>query len=224
MTDNRLAPLRDDYLPRDRQAALWAEIRTVIEMAGLTYKAAQVRPLSINSLTGADDWQIEVVWMPAGMRIAGPDDRAANWRRRIFIGENAAAIMAQVHTAFPPKAATIVNIRDFAVGGVKPRPWGPFEFPADVRNVTRSGAGSSERYANPYPLHSTAPEERDRVLAAYAALAIARHAADPTWIRDLDGFRLACWCRPPEGFRGRLLCHAQILVGIRDGIEPRDVE
>jgi hypothetical protein len=92
MTDNRLAPLRDDYLPRDRQAALWAEIRTVIEMAGLTYKAAQVRPLSINSLTGADDWQIEVVWMPAGMRIAGPDDRAANWRRRIFIGENAAAI------------------------------------------------------------------------------------------------------------------------------------
>lgn len=41
--------------------------------------------------------------------------------------------------------------------------------------------------------------------------------------RDLQGKILGCWCRPSEGFRGRLLCHGQILAGIADGISPEEV-
>jgi hypothetical protein len=41
---------------------------------------------------------------------------------------------------------------------------------------------------------------------------------------ELKGKRLGCWCRPAEGFRGRLLCHGQILAALADGLtDPRDV-
>jgi hypothetical protein len=36
----------------------------------------------------------------------------------------------------------------------------------------------------------------------------------------LRGLVLACHCRPPEGFRGRLMCHAQVIAGRLDGIAP----
>jgi hypothetical protein len=42
--------------------------------------------------------------------------------------------------------------------------------------------------------------------------------------RLLAGKRLGCWCRPVDGFQGRLLCHGQILAGIANGIEPHLVE
>jgi hypothetical protein len=32
--------------------------------------------------------------------------------------------------------------------------------------------------------------------------------------RVLRGKVLGCWCRPPEGFNGRLLCHGQILARV----------
>jgi hypothetical protein len=51
--------------------------------------------------------------------------------------------------------------------------------------------------------------------------------ADPEMIwnirRHLAGRILGCWCRPPKGFRGKLLCHAQVLAGIADGIAPEEV-
>jgi hypothetical protein len=37
------------------------------------------------------------------------------------------------------------------------------------------------------------------------------------------GKRLACFCRPKEGFRGRLLCHVQIIAGWLDDVRPEDV-
>ena len=42
--------------------------------------------------------------------------------------------------------------------------------------------------------------------------------------RELTGEVLGCWCRPREGFQGRLLCHGQILAALCDGIEPEEVE
>jgi len=42
--------------------------------------------------------------------------------------------------------------------------------------------------------------------------------------QQLAGKRLGCWCRPPAGFRGRLLCHGQILAGIANGLDPHLVE
>ena len=43
-------------------------------------------------------------------------------------------------------------------------------------------------------------------------------------IHELKGKTLGCWCRPTAGFRGRLLCHGQILAGLADGIAAEDVE
>lgn len=37
------------------------------------------------------------------------------------------------------------------------------------------------------------------------------------------GKRLACFCRPVAGFRGQLVCHAQIIAGWLDGVRPEDV-
>lgn len=35
---------------------------------------------------------------------------------------------------------------------------------------------------------------------------------------------LRCYCRPKKGFRGKLLCHAQIIAGRCDGVPPEQVE
>ena len=43
-------------------------------------------------------------------------------------------------------------------------------------------------------------------------------------IPELRGRTLACFCRPKGGFQGRLLCHAQVLAALADGVRPEDVE
>jgi len=40
----------------------------------------------------------------------------------------------------------------------------------------------------------------------------------------LKGKVLGCWCRPPNGFRGLLLCHGQILAGFVNDLEPHSIE
>lgn len=40
----------------------------------------------------------------------------------------------------------------------------------------------------------------------------------------LDGQVLGCWCRPREGFQGRLLCHGQVLLGLLYGVDPREID
>jgi hypothetical protein len=51
-----------------------------------------------------------------------------------------------------------------------------------------------------------------------------RLAEDSEFLEPLRGKRLACWCRPPEGFNGRLLCHGQVIAGLLDGVAPEMVE
>lgn len=43
-------------------------------------------------------------------------------------------------------------------------------------------------------------------------------------LEPLRGMRLACWCAPPEGFNGRLLCHGQVIAGLLYGVPPETVE
>lgn len=43
-------------------------------------------------------------------------------------------------------------------------------------------------------------------------------------IPELKGKTLGCWCRPAQGFRGKLYCHGQILAALADGIDPLEVE
>ena len=43
-------------------------------------------------------------------------------------------------------------------------------------------------------------------------------------LKDLKGKKLACWCRPKGGFKGKLMCHGQILAALCDEIQPEEVE
>ncbi|MCW5796792.1 MAG: DUF4326 domain-containing protein [Blastocatellales bacterium] len=36
--------------------------------------------------------------------------------------------------------------------------------------------------------------------------------------RELKGKVLACWCRPIDGFKGELMCHAQLLASLANDI------
>ena len=82
--------------------------------------------------------------------------------------------------------------------------------------------GRPSKFGNPFVL--MAGYTREEVVAKYRA----KIEADPDMQRmareELRGKRLGCWCRPPEGFQGRLMCHGQILAGVADGIPPESVE
>lgn len=43
-------------------------------------------------------------------------------------------------------------------------------------------------------------------------------------LHQLKDHTLVCFCRPPEGFQGRLLCHCQIYAGYLDKIPPEQVK
>ena len=45
-----------------------------------------------------------------------------------------------------------------------------------------------------------------------------------TFLEPLVGRTLACWCKPPEGFNGQLLCHGQIIAGAILGVPPESIE
>ncbi len=68
-------------------------------------------------------------------------------------------------------------------------------------------------FANPFRIGRDGT--RDEVLARYRAWLLNR----PDLMADivqLHGRTLACFCAPPEGFRGRLLCHGQILAELAE--------
>lgn len=88
------------------------------------------------------------------------------------------------------------------------------------------------QYGNPYRIGSDHPTycgalekmNRDDVLVHYADWLGAALVKDPLYLEPLRGKVLACWCRPVGGFKGKLLCHAQVIVGKLEGIDPATVE
>lgn len=101
----------------------------------------------------------------------------------------------------------VVSLRAFAVVG---RGRGRIVLPPDVVRVDRPSP-----WGNPYRIGRWDVEEdgrprsvvvdRDLALELFRGHAVQRLAADPLWLRPLNGKRLACWCAP-------LPCHADILV------------
>jgi hypothetical protein len=83
-------------------------------------------------------------------------------------------------------------------------------------------------WGNPFVIGAPGPDghrlDRDEVIALYRRYAQAKIEADPEWLEPLRGKTLACWCRPSEGFKGRLLCHGQVILGLLDGVPPATVE
>lgn len=63
---------------------------------------------------------------------------------------------------------------------------------------------------------------REEVLTKYQRYFVDRLASDPVFnlaARACEGKRLVCCCRPPEGFLGRLLCHAQLIAAWCDELD-----
>jgi hypothetical protein len=101
--------------------------------------------------------------------------------------------------------------------------------PTTVVNLTRAsydvyigrpGKGKPARqcpWGNPFVLGGDG--DRATVLAKYEQW-IMRQPQLLARLGELRGKRLGCFCRPAEGFRGRVLCHGQILAALADGCRP----
>ncbi len=68
--------------------------------------------------------------------------------------------------------------------------------------------------------------DRDEVIELYRNYfndRISTEAAFKTIIESLRGGILGCFCRPVDGFKGKVLCHGQIVAGYLDSISPSEV-
>jgi hypothetical protein len=107
-------------------------------------------------------------------------------------------------------ATTVVNIRN--------EPKGSYVYIG--RRNSRYGLEGSI-WENPYksPQDGTLVE----VLEKYR-IWITSRPWFATEIVKLRGGLLGCWCRPKSGFKGRLMCHGQILAGLADGVAPESID
>ena len=91
--------------------------------------------------------------------------------------------------------------------------------------VGRAGRGWAGEFGNPFRL--TPGGDRGTTLGKYQAWFLGRLKSDSDFrakVEALRGKRLGCFCRPPGGFRDRLLCHAQVIAGWLDGVAPENVD
>lgn len=96
-----------------------------------------------------------------------------------------------------------------------------------VVNVRRNSSdifvGRPSMFGNPFiiDVHGN----REEVLEKFAPYFYERLASDDNFkkrVLALRGRVLGCYCKPPEGFNGRLLCHGQIIAGYLDNIPPSE--
>lgn len=106
------------------------------------------------------------------------------------------------------KITTVVNIRDHpdwkAEGGVY------------IGRGFRGQRGST--FANPFRIGKDG--DRGVVLERYRtwmARRLVSHTGVAEELEALRGKMLVCWCAPEEGFKGRLMCHGQIIVEYLEG-------
>ena len=86
--------------------------------------------------------------------------------------------------------------------------------------------GKRGRWGNPFPLGNYRDLASRKVcMDAYLAWLCTTGSYLYNYIDELEGEQvLGCWCRPKEGFKGRLMCHGQILAAVVDGCLPEDVD
>lgn len=81
--------------------------------------------------------------------------------------------------------------------------------------------GKLSMWGNPFRIGPDG--DREEVISKYAAWV----PNQPWLMESLDQLRdrvLGCFCKPKEGFCGRLLCHGQVLAGLADGVPPETIE
>ena len=67
---------------------------------------------------------------------------------------------------------------------------------------------------------------RDKVIELYRIYFYDRLSTDVVFkiiVESYKGETLGCFCRPADGFNGKVLCHGQIVAGYLDGIFPSEV-
>lgn len=119
----------------------------------------------------------------------------------------------------------VVNLRDFPTevaqrGHVRLT---TYILPEDVVRIDRRTV-----WGNPFKIGALGPNlhplDREQVIGLFRRYAETKIQQEPDWLEPLRGKTVACWCRPPEGFNGRLLCHGQVIVGLLYDVPPETVE
>lgn len=80
-------------------------------------------------------------------------------------------------------------------------------------------------FGNPYVMYKE--DDRKTVILMYKNYFYKRIKEDSDFrnaVHKLKGKILICWCRPDEGFLGRLLCHGQIIIAYLEECKPEEVE
>lgn len=94
--------------------------------------------------------------------------------------------------------------------------------------VGRAGQGQSGTFGNPYKSWTLGGghEGTREAIRRFGHLFKAQLEGDEVFaaqVEALRGKRLGCFCRPAEGFRGQLLCHAQVIAGYLNGCAPQEI-
>ncbi len=101
-------------------------------------------------------------------------------------------------------------------------------WPEDAVYIGRASKGGraetrrSSPYANPYVIVAWR-QTREEAVAKYEKWLMGKPELVERARRELKGKMLVCWCRPPQGFGGKVMCHGQVLAGLVDGLPPEEV-
>ena len=85
--------------------------------------------------------------------------------------------------------------------------------------------GRGSMFGNPYKIGKDS--NRDQVIEKYFQYFISNYIHDGAFgaaILELRDKTLGCYCRPKDGFQGKVMCHGQIIAAYLDGVEPEEVE
>jgi hypothetical protein len=114
------------------------------------------------------------------------------------------------------KKTKVIHIREAPPG---------WQSSLDYVYVGRPGKGMESQFGNPFKIGPDG--DRNEVLRKYGEHLDRQMAEDEEFaksVRDLAGRTLICFCRPLEGFKGRLMCHAQILASKATGLPAESFE
>lgn len=111
---------------------------------------------------------------------------------------------------------TVIHIRDAPPG---------WESNPDYAYIGRKGKGHDGYFGNPFGRPPGAP--LGSTLGDYYQYLHDRMDEDQEFrhrVLALKGKTLVCFCRPKDGFKGNIMCHGQVLVGMLDGTSPCEVQ
>lgn len=118
--------------------------------------------------------------------------------------------------SLPVKKTRVIHMREVPPG---------WQSNLDYVYVGRPGKGMESQFGNPFKIGPDG--DRDTVLQKYGGYIEKKMEEDTEFaktVRDLAGRTLICFCRPKEGFQGRVMCHAQVLASKATGLPPESFE